>query len=115
MGARGQAELNNILEAGLTQAGILLQQRVQLVTPVLTGILRRSIGFRVDTHAAELMIGTLHEEGGSPVEYAHYVEFGTRFMEGRHFFFPTVEASIPDAIREIEAQMEQGLRGVLGD
>ena len=56
-------------QAGLTAAAILVQGQAKLLCPVDTGRLRNSIVYQVSKDDATI---------GTDVEYAAYVEFGTR-------------------------------------
>lgn len=73
---------NEVLEAlakakkrGLEAIGITAEGHAKKITPVDTGRLRNSIGHATDDEAAYI---------GSNVEYAPYVELGSRGREGKH-------------------------------
>lgn len=73
---------NEFLEAlakakkrGLEAIGITAEGHAKKITPVDTGRLRNSIGHAADDEAAYI---------GSNVEYAPYVELGSRGREGKH-------------------------------
>lgn len=60
---------------GLEAIGITAEGHAKKITPVDTGRLRNSIGHATDDEAAYI---------GSNVEYAPYVELGSRGREGKH-------------------------------
>ena len=68
--------------------GAQLQQKAQRNTPVDTGNLKRS-------ETLELEDGGLTARVQAKANYAPYVEFGTRFMEGRHYMCHAYEAQVP--------------------
>ena len=63
------------LEEGIKKITLWLQRLVQMSTPVDTGRLRASIASEVQP---------LYGKVGTIVEYAPFVEHGTRYMEARH-------------------------------
>lgn len=68
----------------LTEIGLIAQAGAQRLTPVRTGTLRRSISSRVEGNAAYI---------GTSVEYAPFVEYGTRYMAARPYLSAGIEAS----------------------
>lgn len=113
LGSMGAGAWRKLMDEALVQAGVIFEQRVKPGVPWVTGRLRNSIGFKVENGV--LTVGSLFDAGGGPVEYAAFVEFGTKYMAPRGYFFPVVTASVPDAMREIEASLAEGLARVLGD
>lgn len=65
-------------------SGANLQEKVMRKAPYKTGTLMRSIGL-------EIKDGGLTAEVKPSVNYAPYLEYGTRFMEARPFIKPSLE------------------------
>jgi HK97 gp10 family phage protein len=95
--AGSQRSFQRAVERGLTgyrfrvrddlrTAGIMVQNRARQLAPVDTGRLRSSIVSKVtqSTGSAEAI------EVGTNVEYAPYVEFGTRHMRAQPFLRPAL-------------------------
>lgn len=87
--------LNQLLNSPGGDVGKALQQAVTRVDraakmncPVDTGRLRSSITNRVGVEGGGL-VGIV----GTNVEYAPYVEFGTRYMAARSFLRPALSAA----------------------
>lgn len=78
----------------LTSIGLTAQGNAQRLTPVATGTLRRSITNRVEGNAVYI---------GTAVEYAPFVEYGTRFMPARSYLGQGIEDS-RDAIERLAAE-----------
>ncbi|MGB0971778.1 MAG: hypothetical protein ACPGVG_12560 [Mycobacterium sp.] len=115
LGSLAEPALRDLTTEALQQIGVVFNQAVALRPdfPFDTGRLLGSIGSNtVDPHVLELVFGTLY--GDAPVDYAAFVEFGTRFMEGRGYFFPPLEAAQGDAMAEAEAVFADGARRLLG-
>lgn len=68
--------INPPVKEGIKEITVALMRESMMATPVDTGRLRSSITY-------ELM-GENSSRVGTNVEYAPFVEFGTRFMEARH-------------------------------
>lgn len=68
--------------------GAQLQQKAQRNTPVDTGNLRRS-------EMLELEDNGLTARVAAHANYAPYVEYGTRFMDGRHYMKAAFDAQAP--------------------
>lgn len=64
-------------------------------TPVDTGNLKGSINTRIYDDGLSASIGT-------PIEYAPYVEYGTRRAKAQPFLFPSFEAEIPRYLADIK-------------
>jgi len=56
------------------------------MAPALTGDLKRSIDYKIDPKAKYTVIGYV----GSPLDYAIYQEFGTRYMRPQPFLRPAI-------------------------
>lgn len=78
------------------KAAFELEARAKLDVPVDTGTLRNSIQTTFENDGFTGVVAT-------NVEYAIYVEYGTRFMSARPYFTPAVEqvrASFERAVRD---------------
>jgi hypothetical protein len=77
------------LEPLMHKITLLALRESQRLTPVATGLLRRSETTRVE-------VGGLRGWVGSNVVYAPFVHYGTRFMSGTPFFEQGIAAAGPD-------------------
>ena len=75
--------VNDAKRLGLTGAAMVVQGSAIALSPVKTGNLRGSINFKVDS-ADEARVGT-------NVEYAPYVEYGTRKMAAQPYLRPALD------------------------
>lgn len=83
-------------ETALEAIGLFVEGEAKLRTPVDTGNLRSSLDHKVDESQKAVHIGT-------NVEYASYVEKGTRYQEAQPYLTPAVEENI-DKIKKITEQ-----------
>lgn len=67
--------LEKAIQRGLEAIGMTAEGHAKKITPVDTGRLRNSISHATDDEAAYI---------GTNVEYAPYVELGSRGREGKH-------------------------------
>ena len=67
--------LDKAIERGLEAIGLTAEGHAKKITPVDTGRLRNSISHAVEDKAAYI---------GTNVEYAPYVELGSRGRDGKH-------------------------------
>lgn len=67
--------MENAIERGLEAIGLTAERHAKKNTPVDTGRLRNSIGHAVEDKAVYI---------GSNVEYAPFVELGSRGRDGKH-------------------------------
>lgn len=67
--------LEKAIQRGLEAIGMTAEGHAKKITPVDTGRLRNSISHATDNEAAYI---------GTNVEYAPYVELGSRGREGKH-------------------------------
>lgn len=91
--------INAITEAektALEAIGLFVEGEAKLRVPVDTGNLRGSLDHKVDEEKKAVHIGT-------NVEYASYVEKGTRYQEAQPYLTPAVEENI-DKIKKITEQ-----------
>ena len=94
--ARVKASVKELQDpkAVLQKAAFIVQRSAQANAPVRTGNLRRSITTRIEGHAAYV---------GTAVEYAPYVEYGTKYMPARPFLGKALEDNKP----QIEQMLAQ--------
>ncbi|GCE49197.1 HK97 gp10 family phage protein [Thermosporothrix hazakensis] len=78
-------ELENRTEQELLATGKECKNEAQKRVPVRTGRLKNSISYE-QTDRYEVLVGT-------NVEYAPYVEFGTRKMQAQPYLLPAFEIS----------------------
>jgi HK97 gp10 family phage protein len=82
--------------AALEAIGVFVDGEASLRSPVDTGNLRASVTHQVNEKEKSVQIGT-------PVEYAPYVELGTKNMKAQPYLTPAVENNIT-RIRNIAAE-----------
>ena len=82
------ADVRQAITAALEVVGGTAERHIKEVTPVDTGRLRNSI-----THAP---VSDNTEMVGTGVEYAVYVEFGTRKMSAQPYLRPGVENHVDE-------------------
>lgn len=99
-----------LMRKEIARAGINIQREASIRCPVDTGRLRSSIHpvFSTDGLSAEIGAGAMRygskDIAGTNVEYAAFVEFGTRRMRAHPFLFPAFEVEwrrLVDAITKI--------------
>lgn len=73
----------------LARIGQIGENTAKRLVPVDTGRLRSSISWRLGQTATGLFV-----EIGTNVEYAAFVEFGTRYMSAQPYLVPAVRAAI---------------------
>lgn len=74
-------------KAALEAIGVFVDGAASLRSPVDTGNLRASITHQVNEREKSVQIGT-------PVEYAPYVELGTKRMKAQPYLTPAVESNL---------------------
>lgn len=79
------AQLEIRTEAALWSLGLRIQNNARILAPVDTGRLRSSIQAHKEPRAVVI---------GTNVEYAAYVEFGTRFMAAQPYLRPAVAVGV---------------------
>lgn len=72
----------------LTRRAVKVESAAKRICPVDTGRLRSSITHELDTDARGLVAFV-----GTNVEYARFVEFGTRFMAAQPYLRPSLRAA----------------------
>jgi HK97 gp10 family phage protein len=89
-----QAQMERKLDARLALAGEFVTGAAKLLAPVDTGNLRGSIDHR--------KAGRLIQRIGTNVEYAAYVELGTRRMRARPYLLPALIENKREIMRIIK-------------
>lgn len=90
------------IRQGLGDGAALMQGRAMTLVPVDTGRLRASIQL--------MWVGNLLIEVFTVVEYAGYVEWGTRYMRAQPYFRPAYEQTFQEVIQLIAQTMYQADR-----
>ncbi|SFJ17876.1 phage protein, HK97 gp10 family [Terrisporobacter glycolicus] len=92
-------EIDDVINTQLESAGYQIERDAKANTPVDTGRLRESI---------TTTSGDMEVEVGTNVEYAHFIEFGTRYQNAQPFLEPAAESNlngledeISDAIKRL--------------
>jgi len=76
--------LNKDIQQGLKQSSNIIIKEAKRIVPVKTGRLRKSIKGRIKPRSLRV---------GSDVEYAPFVELGTRFQRAQAFLLPALQHS----------------------
>jgi HK97 gp10 family phage protein len=85
------------IRQGLGDGAALTQDRAMTLVPVDTGRLRASISLH--------WVGNLLIEVFTIVEYAGYVEHGTRYMRAQPYFRPAYEQTYQEVIAVVARAM----------
>jgi HK97 gp10 family phage protein len=98
-------ELGPIVREMLEKSIRPVERRAKQIVPVDTGRLRSSL-------ASQIGPGPVPEwaEAGTNVNYARYVEFGTKYMKAQPYLIPAFEQSKPDmdlAVEEATKKIEE--------
>lgn len=100
-------EMVKQVDLGVKKSTRVAERNIKIMTPVVTGTLRRSIHSR-DIKLAESEVYSAETADGKIVEYAEYVEYGTIHFAPRAMF----RKGIAMSENEIERIMNEGLRKV---
>ncbi len=85
-----------------TQASAIAQSNA----PFLTGFLRSTINFTVSGNHAVI--------GSRGCPYAHFQEFGTRYMRAQPFIRPAMSAVVPTGMTELSRECIAEIESKLG-
>jgi len=98
-----QAVIDAVLPRALRKVAIVVQGNVLAYAEgsIRTGNLYGSINYKVHKDYAEV---------GTPVEYAPYVEYGTRKMEAQPYMRPGMDVSRSDAIKILRGEIDRELK-----
>jgi len=89
-------KIKKALQEGLEDASEVIQDKIKKNAPKKTGFLAKNIN--ISNEDLKTRIGT-------DVEYAPYVEFGTRKMGAKPFFRPGIKESKDKALREFKDRL----------
>ena len=92
-------ELGRAVIRALTKCGMIAEGYAKFLCPVDTGRLRGSIVYQVDAEDDAVYIGT-------NVEYAPYVELGTRKQKAQPFLRPAAEDHASEYGEIIESELK---------
>ena len=95
---KGDELLGQPVKDLLSTAALSLEREAKILSPVDTGRLRSSI-----THSISPERIPTWAKVGTNVEYAEYVEYGTRYWAGKPFLRPALE-NLKDKINELLTQ-----------
>lgn len=87
-------DVSNVIK----ETAFKIQANAKLRTPVLTGHLKRNIKVDISPDEMSAEIGTKEND----VEYAKYVEFGTKNTHAQPFLFPAFEDEKPEYLRKLK-------------
>ena len=90
----GDREMITRTDVGILETAIAVAAQAKALCPVMTGNLRGSIGYIVGDRRTARLNGVPEEgEGwvGTAVEYAGYVEFGTKHQKAQPYLRPAGE------------------------
>lgn len=103
-GAReGRERVLAALRVEVMRAALDVQRGAKVRSPVRTGRLRNSIAVDPAPDGLKAKIGT-------NVEYAPFVEFGTRFMSAQPFLWPALVEVAPSFRERIRHAVAEALR-----
>jgi len=103
-----QKTQGRVLENAAVSGATLIQNAAVKKCPKLTGNLARSI----HTEVAERSNTRVMTEIGTNVEYAPFVEFGTRRMGAQPYMRPAFDNNKQAAINEIKAALKAQIESV---
>lgn len=101
--AETEKKLDAAVKAGLTAVGITITYQAQEpgFTPVDTGRLRDSINYHVKGNQVKI---------GTPVEYAPYVEYGTRYQPAQSYLRKAFDMTKLQIVNIFMAQFKRVLK-----
>jgi HK97 gp10 family phage protein len=95
-------KFRRVQERFLPQAGLIVEGQAKLNAPVDSGNLRSSITTEVKDE--EVIVGT-------NVEYAPYVEYGTKRMRAQPYLRPALDKNRKDLVRLFRDELRDVFRG----
>ena len=98
---------NRILAAaqrGITKAAIKITGDAKTLSPVDTGLLRKSLFYRV-TRESRQVLGVV----GTNVEYAAFQEFGTSRMEPQPYMKPALDQNKENTVNLVRNEIRKEL------
>jgi len=97
-------EVNEAIEKEIKISAINIQREAKKICPWITNRLRSSIAIQFFNSGGRINAAEI----GSNVEYAPYVEFGTRYMKAEPYLRPAYHAELP----KYKANVAKILRGL---
>lgn len=94
------ASMRGRVQERLQELADSIKEKAQRMAPVRTGYLRSTIF----TETSEWMVRV-----GASAPYAAYVEFGTRFVQGRRFFSQAVEMHRPQLVSIVSQAVDESI------
>ena len=85
------------LGIAMEKSAFQLEREIKPITPYKTGRLRTSIGN--ETKEGVRQVSPFRTEIGTKVEYAHFLEWGTRFMKARPYMRTGANKAMPEINR----------------
>ena len=98
-------EVNEAIEKEIKISAINIQREAKKICPWRTNRLRSSIAIQFLSNGERINAA---EIGSYHVEYAPYVEFGTRYMKAEPYLRPAYKAELP----KLKANIARILRGL---
>jgi HK97 gp10 family phage protein len=96
-----KAQVKPQLQKGLMKTGMQIVRQAKKNCPVDTGNLRSSIRAVKSGDDGIIVSAGGNGKGESDVQYAPYVEFGTRNMPAQPYFRPAIDQCMPNLVQNI--------------
>lgn len=96
-------ELNEKVKTHVAETAFKMERDMKMLTPVDTGLLRRSINTTIDIASK----GATARVGTGTIDYAIPVEFGTFRQPAKPFFFPIVIKYKPIFNKKLEQILKE--------
>jgi HK97 gp10 family phage protein len=93
--------LRSAIRKALERSAMSVQSQAKLLAPVDTGRLRASIDRRIEGRTAYV---------GTNLDYAPYVEYGTRYMRAQPYFEPALERKQRTIITIFNEEIDKAAR-----
>lgn len=90
-----EKSIADAVDRAVKKSAFVMERNIKVNTPVLEGHLRRSIQAVNSLPKGEGAVENKAAEGGRDINYAVYVEYGTKYMSPRAMFRKGVKASEP--------------------
>lgn len=105
--------IGNFLQTAIAKSLAVMERNIKVIAPFKHGHLRRSIQNRMTSPTSgEVFTGSV--EGGQPIDYAVYQEYGTKHIAPRAFMRKGVAAS-EDRIKQIFGEEARKVRASVPD
>lgn len=93
--------LQSRVHEGLVEGGILLENTARSFAPYRTGFLESTI--------FAMVVGWILRFGAT-APYAHFLEFGTRFIRARNFLSRALQYCMPDLLRRLNEAVDKAIQ-----